>query len=631
MRLNPEQQLAVDHLHGPCIVTAIPGSGKTRVLTSRVIRLINKHNIAPKNILCLTFTNKATNEMKERISGALGIDISRQIWVSTFHHLCLAMLRKYGSEVGLAPGFSIYDDKDQAELLQKIVRMRECEGVNSKVLSYMARVVNDYREDLETFDFVVDSLPYDRVGVIKEYIDLLSEFNAVDFSGMLYKTYNLLQDNSKVVQLLQDRFKYILVDECQDTNKIQYEIVKKLAGHGNLFVVGDYNQSIFSFRSARPENLESIKQDFKDVREITLPRNYRSTTQILAVAEKLIHNNPGTKHVKLLSEKGSGNDVFIGVYANPKDEASSIIEHCVELHQTCGYNWRDIAVLYRTNPQSYLIEMACRNMDVPYKVYGGFSFFDRREVKTTLSYLSFLSNPNDTIAFARAISTPSRKVAKTTIGKLERLCQNKKVSMLQACSLIDQIPGVTSTAKQNIMEFVDVVRKHRNMQKDGAGIEEVAKSFLKKTGYYSFMESESNKDNTSKRRIDNIDQLLLTIADFDIQKPGATIADYLHNIQIRNNTSDNEENSVSLMTIHSAKGLEFPVIFLIGCEEKLMPHYLSSSDDDVAEERRLMYVAITRSQDRLFVSCCQKRPILYKDSFSEPSRFIHEMGYTVGC
>lgn len=633
MKLNPEQQSAVNHLYGPCIVTAVPGSGKTRVLTTRVINLIKTHNINPKNLLCLTFTNKAANEMKERVRDTLGVDVASSIWISTFHHLCLAILRKHCHAIGLEKGFSIYDDKDQKELIQKIVRMREVDNVSPKTISHMARVINDYRENLETFDYVYGQVSEDKAEVLKEYLSLSDEFNAVDFSGMLYKTWRILKENVDVAQTLKSRFQYIMVDEAQDTNKIQYEIVKKIAGHGNLFVVGDYCQSIFSWRGARPENLSEIKKDFENVQEITLPRNYRSTMQILAAAEKLIRHNPDAKHIELHSERGDGYDVEVDVYNTPNHEASFVAAKVLDLYENYGYKYRDIAVCYRTNPQSQLIELAFRKMGIPYKVHGGFSFFDRREVKTTLSYLGFLSNPNDTIAFARAIGEPSRKVAKTTIGKLERICQTKKVSMLKACEVIDELPGVTSVAKENLHIFAEITAKHRKMQENGMAPDAVADSFLKETGYYQHMVKESEKDDTSKRRVENVDQLILGIADFAAQKPGATISDYLHNVQIMTTETEDQEDNVSLMTIHSAKGLEFPVVFVIGCEDDLLPHKFSkaedsvnNSDDRVREERRLMYVAVTRAQSRLFVSHCKLRAPSRNSGVkpSSPSPFIFE-------
>lgn len=623
MSLNPEQQLAVDHVHGPCVVTACPGSGKTTVLTTRVISLIQKQNVDPKNILCLTFTNKAANEMKERISAALGKETAGRIWVSTFHFLCLSLLRKYGDQIGLDRSFSIYDDKDQKELLKKIARMQEVE-TNDKIIGYIAKCVNDARENLEEI-----ALEDDFASIAKEYLELINEFNAIDFSGMLFKTYELIKSSEKVIKFLQERFRFVLVDEGQDTNRIQYEVVKKISGHGNLFMVGDKQQAIFGFRGSKPENLYDIKKDFQGVREITLPRNYRSTSQILSAAQKLIRHNSDATNVELLSIRGNGKDVTVESPHTPKNEAQNIADYCSILRHG-GYKWNDMAVLYRVNPQSQEVEMALRTNDIPYRIRGGFSFFDRMEIKTTLAYLSFLANPSDSIAFERAITTPSRRVAKTTIGKLERLCQLKKISILSACDQIEMVSGVSSEAKYSLKKFADVTRSHLKMQEEEAAIGFISKSYLDETGFYDFMKKESEKDETFKKRIENIDQLLFQIVDFGEQKKNAKIADYLQSIQLMMTDDEAEGDSVTLMTVHSSKGLEFPAVFIIGCEEGYFPHRKAvQSFEEVEEERRLMYVGATRAKDILVLSHCLNRPV-NRSSYTLrpciPSRFLFEMG-----
>jgi len=605
--LNPEQQLAIDHLEGACIVTACPGSGKTRVITSRVINLIHNHNIAPKNILCLTFTNKAANEMKERVAAQLGNIIANQVWISTFHSICLAMLRKYGSEVGVNSGFSIYGDKDQKDLLQKVARMRGCEDINKSKISYMAKIVNNFREDIDNFDRCLDFLLPSHVEVLKEYLELLDDFNAVDFSGILYKTWQLLTNNQRVVDVMRNRFKYMMIDEGQDTNTIQYEIIKYIGGHGNIFIVGDYNQSIYGFRGAKPENLQLINKDFSNVKEIILPRNYRSSSQILSIAQKLIRNNSGASEVELHSEVGDGYDVVIDAFNRPIHESDVISRRIQLIQEDTGWRWRDFAILYRMSSQSQPIEASLRHRNIPYKVRGGFSFFDRKEVKTTLAYLSFLSNPNDTIAFARIISQPARKISKITVGKIERMCQSQKISILDACKKIDEIPQVTTIAKENLDSFITITVRHQQMERDGMNAAQISESYIKEVGYYQYIQNESEKDDISKRRIDNVDALLSGITDFSKQKADATIADYLHSIYSISTDNDSDDDSVILSTIHSVKGLEFPVVFIVGVEEGIIPHKLSRTKKDIEEERRLMYVAITRCSTRLFISHCRGR------------------------
>lgn len=636
--LNPEQTLAVDHVDGTCLVLACPGSGKTRALTSRVVSLIRNQKIEPKNILCLTFTNKAAREMKERIGAELGEEISSQVWISTFHFLCISILRKHASKVDLTSSFSIYDDQDQKELLNKIARMRECE-IKPQMIYHLCKVINDYREQLEPASYLEDSLyditnangddPRWKIKVAKEYLELIDEFNAVDFSGILYKTHKLLTEHNDVALQLVNRFKYIMVDEGQDTNKIQYEIVKKIAAHQNLFVVGDPNQSVYRFRGARPENLDLIKEHFSNVKEITLFRNYRSTAQILAVAERLIRNNPEGVNVNLTAHRGNGNQVELRRHSNPQYEAMEVANKLLNMKHS-GLPWKDAAVLYRTNSQSQFLEMELRKAQIPYKVYGGFSFFDRKEIKTSISYLEFLSNPNDTISFARAISDPARDVGKTTIGKIERLCQIHKTSILNACSMIEKIPKVSAASKESLANFVATTKKYQKQLADGVSCHEVAIGYLKDTGYYEHINSESKKDDTSKRRVDNVDQFLVGVADFSSQKPSATLAEYLHTIQLMNDMTEEEaDDSVSLMTIHAAKGLEFPVVFLVGCEEGLIPHKFSQGEKDIEEERRLLFVGVTRAQNHLFISHCRKRSNIYGKSgvvtSAKPSRFLSEM------
>lgn len=627
--LNPEQQSAVDHVAGPCLVTATPGSGKTRTLTQRAINLIKQHNVQPSNILCLTFTNKAANEMRERIAESLGEAVTSKVWISTFHHFCLGVLKKYTAEAGLSPGFSIYDDKDQKELIQKIVRMREYDDFTPKRVSFVARSINDFREKLHKLEDCLAGHDHQETEIIREYLQLLDEFNAVDFSGILYRAWQLVQGHTHIVDMLNSRFKYVMIDEGQDTNQIQYVLVKKICQHQNLFVVGDFAQAIFSFRGAQPENLNLLKKDFPNINEITLPRNYRSTKQILEIAERLIRFNKGMEHVTLISECGDGKSPRLIKCFDPTDEGNRVAQQMLQLKKS--YDWKDITVLYRTNPQSQALEMSLRKAHIPYKIHGGFSFFDRREIKTTLAYLAFLTNPSDTISFSRAISEPSRKVADTTIGKIERLCQLQKISILEACPLVENMPKVQAAAKENLRKFADITNKYRS--KVDTPIDEIAMNYLRETGYYDFMKKESETDDVAKKRIENIDQLLLNLSEFVKQKPTATLGDYLHNVELlTTDERDDSENHVTLMTIHSSKGLEFPVVFIVGCENNIIPHYMSLQEGNTEEERRLMYVGITRAKSELFMSYCQYRGSMsYSTSAKDKKRPVSPSMFLTEC
>lgn len=619
--LNTEQKLAADHFNGPCLVTAIPGSGKTSTLTTRVINLVKKYNVEPQNILCLTFTNKAANEMKERISANIG-DVSEKIWISTFHYLCLKTLRKYGDRVGLSSSFTIYDDKDQKLLIKKIARMQGIENITDPSVNYISKVINDFREELEDGSYFGELLSPEHSSIASEYLSILDEFNAIDFSGMLYKMWQVLQ-NQTVSDILSNRFKYVLVDEGQDTNKIQYEIVKKIAAHQNLFVVGDYCQSIFSFRSARPENLKLMMKDFTNVQNITLYKNYRSTSKILESAERLIKKNE--PNVTLKSERGDGYSVHIADYLDQNEESISIANRMLSFHNQ-GYKWKDMAILYRINSQSQALEMACRIHSIPYRVVGGFSFFNRKEIKDALSYLKFLCNPDDTISFARAISEPARKISDITIGKIERVCQKNKISIIDACDRIDQIPGISSSAKNNLRQFIEVTQQYK--KKIGSvKMSEIANGYLLDTGYFGHIENLSKEDSSSKRRIDNLNQLIVSISDYEQKNSKSKISDYLQSVQILSEqiNEEDDDDAVSLMTMHSSKGLEFPVVHIISCNEKIIPYYLSVSESEIEEERRLMYVGMTRAMDRLHISYCKSKKSKFGFQKTGPSIFLSEL------
>lgn len=628
VRLNPEQQEAVEHLNGPCIVTAVPGSGKTRTLTARVVRLIQR-GISPKNLLCLTFTNKAANEMRERVAQQIG-EMSSSIWIGTFHGLFLAILRKFGSEVGLTEGFSVYDDHAQETLIEKIARMQEYR-TDGRAVRYLAKIANDYRENIENFEDVAQSLNDSEKAIVREYIETLDEFNAVDFSGILYKTYLLLKKSPSTAEYLSNKFKYVLGDEWQDTNTIQYEISKIIASHGNLFVVADRNQSIFSWRGAKPGNLDTMKADFPNLREIVLPRNYRSTRQILQRAERLIRHNSDAADVQLISEVGDGPDVLLVPFSNAEAEARGVAETIFGMRRR-GHKWNDFAVLYRINSQSKLPEIELRQNGIPYRVMGGFSFFDRKEIKTALSYLSFLANPRDTIAFARAIATPRRHLGPTTVGKLERLCQQHGQSMLEVCQR-DDLDFLGPLGGKNLHSFISLIEKYREAEANGTmTLSQIANGILRDSGYYDFISEESKADKDWQKRIDNLNELIVGMSEFESRRSKSKVSDYLQSIElITSDSSDDEQDAVTLLTMHSAKGLEFPVVFIIGVEHEIIPHKAAILERGEEEERRLMYVACTRAKRQLVLSYARfrsryDRSGIHKNIPSYPSQFLNEMG-----
>ena len=634
--LNPEQQVAADHVTGPCVVTAVPGSGKTMTLTARVVNLITNHNVAPKNILCLTFTNKAAGEMRERSAKAIG-QLSSEIWFSTFHSLCLAVLRKYGDKVGLSAGFSVYSEKEQRELMEKIARMHELHCKPNETYE-MCRAVNDFREEIDDFEHAVREFDSTKRAIMAEYLTSLDDFNAVDFSGILYKTWKLFEKRPDAAENLHKRFKFVMIDETQDTNTIQYEIVRKIVDpgktrKGNVFIVGDLNQSIFTWRGAKPENIMRIVDDFDDVKQVVLPRNYRSTPQILAAAEMLIRNNDDARDVNLIATRKDGSDVSVYQHPMPEEEARRVVMSIMEMRHR-GYKYKDFAVLYRTNELSKIPEMWLRRYEIPYRIVGGFSFFDRREIKLALSYMSFMTNPMDTVSFSKIIECPRRGIGKTMVGRLERLCQQEKINMLEACRRIGEIKGATVVIQHAAAKFVGAFDKWRTEELRGLGAAKVAGGLLRDTGYLEFVEKDMPKDvNDGSKRMSNVDELLLGISEFEQSHGNAKVLDYLHTVQLMSSVDEaKEDDAVTLLTMHSAKGLEYPVVHIVGCEEKIIPHSMAVNEDRLDEERRLMYVAMTRAKDHLFINYCSGRKKFDKSRMQHymvkcrPSPFLFEIG-----
>jgi len=620
MKLNPEQTLAVSHHQGPCIVTAVPGSGKTRVLTERVIDLVNKRKVEPRNILCLTFTNKAANEMKERIAASLG-EVAGKVWVSTFHRLCLAILRKHGSLIDLPSNFSVYSQKEQDELMTKLARIHEYDSISRFAIQRLTKAVNDFREDIVDFEQHLQELNHVEASIVEDYQETLDKLNAVDFSGMLYKAWLILKENPAVGESMGKRFQYVMVDEFQDTNHVQYDIVRKIALHGNIFVVGDFQQSIYGWRGAKPENLQNFKEDYEKASTITLPRNYRSTTPILQGAQNLIRNNDDAQDVELHSDRGSGPDIKVDSFFNPEQEAATVAQRIQILRNNAGYDWKDFAVLYRANSLSRSPEISLRSRGIPYRILGGFSFFDRTEIKTALSYLSFLANPHDSINFARAIQNPKRGIGNDTIGKLEKVCEKTKEPIVTALGS-PMLPKISSKAKANLGQFLEMIEKYKDMQGD-VPLSELAEGLMKDSGYYDQVKAMDKNEESDKSRLENLDEFIAGIAEFESRRSDPTVADYLQSIQLLTNDDredvDNED-SVKLLTMHSAKGLEWPCVNIIGVERGYLPH-AKAEDRGIAEERRLLYVAMTRARDVLFMSHCvsrRRRP-------TGPSEFLDEI------
>ncbi|MHA2279377.1 MAG: ATP-dependent helicase [Promethearchaeota archaeon] len=598
--------MAVSHHDGPCIVTAVPGSGKTRVLTSRAIALVKERDILPRNILCLTFTNKAANEMKERVAASLGSSAG-QIWISTFHRLCLAILRKHGSLIDLPSNFSVYAAKEQDELMTKLARMHEYDPISKYSIQKLTKAINDFREDIVDFEQHLQELNPLEVAIVKDYQETLDELNAVDFSGMLYKAWLILKENPAVCKAMANRFKFVLVDEFQDTNHVQYDILQRIAIHQNLFVVGDFQQCIYEWRGAKPENLKKFTKDFPSSSHIILPRNYRSTTPILRAAQNLIRNNYDARDVELHSDRGQGPNVRVSPFVDAEQEATIIAHNIQDLRHSHGYQWKDFAILYRANSLSRSPEMALRNRSMPYCIVGGFSFFDRMEIKTALSYLSLLVNPYDSINFARAVMNPKRGIGNDTIGKLEKLAETGSDPILNVCRTA-KIPGMSSRAKTNLSKFVDLVDWYKSRE-GKIPLSTIAENLLKESGFYDQVKAIDKSEDNEKTRSENLDELIAGIAEFEERRSQPSVANYLQSIQLLTNDlqEEDEEDAIKLLTMHSAKGLEWPCVYVIGVERGRVPHAKAEAEGSTNEERRLLYVAMTRAKDYLHLTYCQTR------------------------
>ena len=625
MKLNPEQQIAVDHFNGPMLVTAVPGSGKSRALTERIIRLINR-GVEPSNILSITFTNKASNEVRDRVLKRTG-DKASKVWISTFHSLCVGLLRKRGSKVGVDPNFTIYADKEKFDLIRQAGRMCNCplSGSKDPDIYKVSRLLEHIREDLVSIeDYALENNTGDHIiSISKMYLTLLDEHQAVDFSGLLHKTYLVLKNNPDLVKRVSGNFKYILMDEAQDTNTVQLEILKFLGCHGNVFAVGDEAQSIYKFRCACPENMIKFKKHFKGCKEVNLPRNYRSTAKILEAAESVIKNNSTSKDTVLIAERGDGNPVVVKDHIDQDNEswwiANKIQEFIAE-----GISCSEIAILYRINSLSRTLEEKLRSYNIPYKISGGFSFYDRAEIKTAVDgYFSFFANPNNALAFERAITNPSRQVGEGLIGKIENIKRDQGISITEACKQVDTLPRTSAAAKKGIKEFMEI---YRDCWESKGTVSEIAEALLKNSGYYKYLENQSFTDRDSEKRLSNIDELLLSVKEYEKDNPGKKLFDYLDSVKLMSSDdSAKDEDTVSLSTMHAAKGLEFKVVFLAGIEDDIIPHLRAVTQEEREEERRLFYVAMTRAKDSLFISFCRNRRTYKYTKPKFPSQFIDEM------
>ena len=627
-KLNERQKEAVLATEGPVLVLAGAGSGKTTVLVNRIAYMISEKHIRPWNILAITFTNKAAREMKDRIERLLG-DTAKDMWIGTFHSVCVRILRSCIDLLGYSRDFVIYDTADTKTVMKECLRELDIDEKSfpvRNVLSIISNAKNDLM-DAATFENVYKS-DY-RMSIIAKiyyrYQTKLRKNNAVDFDDIILNTVKILSENPDVLSKYQDKFQYILVDEYQDTNNSQYLLINLLAqANRNLCVVGDDDQSIYKFRGANIGNLLNFEDDYSDVQKITLDQNYRSTQNILDAANSVISNNKGRMGKSLWTSNGDGNKVFVYTGTNEYDEARYIARQ-IKKHFDEQGSFSDCAILYRTNAQSRVIEEMLMRESVPYKVLSGLRFYDRKEIKDIIAYLRVVYNPNDDVSLARIINEPKRKIGNATLEKARNIAREKETSLYDVISHADDYPEF-KTAIKKLLGFSEIIQSLIKL-KDTVTIEDLTGRILNDTGYMPALIMEDTTE--SKTRIENLGEFISVITEFEKnEETGNTLGEFLENISLVSDIDgyDENEDSAVLMTIHSAKGLEFPIVFLSGLEEGLFPGMRSmESDDDIEEERRLCYVAITRAKEQLYITKTISRTIHGKTMPTTASRFFKEI------
>ena len=625
--LNDKQYEAVVNTEGPCLVIAGAGSGKTKVLTHKIAYLIGEKQVLPWNILAITFTNKAANEMKERISNLVG-DAAKDIWMGTFHSICVRILRRFIDRIGFESSFIIFDSSDQRTLVKTCIKSI---GLDDKMFtdrSVLSEISNAKNEMLEPEQYAVKAkgdFRKEKIALVYEmYQKRLKENNAIDFDDIINYTIKILMDNPDVLEYYSDKFKYVLVDEYQDTNKSQFTLVTLLASkNGNITVVGDNDQGIYSFRGADISNILNFERDFPGTKIIKLEQNYRCTGNILKAANSVIKNNEVKYKKQLWTENDVGNLPKVYSAKNEYDEGTYIATQIEHLRREEKYNYSDFAILYRMNTQSRAIEEILRREGIPYKIIGGLKFYERKEIKDVISYLRLIQNPSDNISLKRVINEPKRGIGKTSLDNIEKLAEDTGISMYEIIKNADQY-GLNRVFL-NSREFVNVIEELRN-KKDDIKISELIKETLNKSGYTKALEEENTIE--AENRIENLDEFLTVAIEFEDESAENKLSDFLEGITLSSDIDNMEEtdDSVTLMTLHSAKGLEFPVVFLVGMEEGIFPGYKSISEPkELEEERRLCYVGITRAKKNLFLTCSKQRTIFGSTSCNPISRFLKEI------
>lgn len=628
-RLNEPQLQAVLYGDGPMLIVAGAGSGKTAVLTSRIAHLICERNVSAFAILAISFTNKAASEVKERVAALVG-PVANRMWIGTFHSACVRVLRSHIGKLGYRSAFTIYDQSDSERLIGIIMKDGGFDLKKVKPSSVL-HVIGRAKDELigpESYETrAAHWMERQVASIYKVYQKRLAEASAVDFDDIICLTVQILNQFPEVLEHYRQAFQHILVDEFQDTNGAQFELVRLLAAPGgNITVVGDMDQSVYGFRGANYRNLARFEEAFSGTKVVTLEQNYRSTQRILSAANALIEHNRARKPKNLWTKAGDGDLIVVHHAGNEHDEAAFIASEIERLRETEGHRYRDVAVFYRTNAQSRVVEEIFGRFAIPYRILGGLRFYDRKEVKDLLAYLKVVVNPADTVSLRRILNTPRRGIGDRTVAELAGHAAVSGMSMFEAIEGAKHIPTFSKRVLGGLQSFCSLIRELQTYQQGGAGVRELVELTWERSGYMAELESERSIEGLG--RIENLKELAGVAAEFELRVPEGTLDDFLSQTSLvsEQDAYDEEESTVTLMTLHNAKGLEFPVVFIAGLEEGVFPHMRSLTEpDELEEERRLAYVGITRAEKNLYLTYAWSRSLWGGVNYNPPSRFLKEI------
>lgn len=631
-KLNEQQKEGVFTTEGAVLILAGAGSGKTGVLTHRIAHLIDDLGVNSYNILAITFTNKAAKEMKERVDRLVGMGAD-SAWIMTFHAACVRILRRYICRIGYDNNFTIYDTDDQKSVIKDILKRKNLDPKQYKDRTILS-VISNAKDNLISPDDMYQSSggnynTMKTAEIYREYQEQLKKNNAVDFDDIIGLTVKLFNEDKEVLRYYQERFRYIMVDEYQDTNRAQFNLIRLLAGgYGNLCVVGDDDQSIYKFRGADINNILDFEKYFNDAKIIKLEQNYRSTQKILDVANEVIKNNAGRKDKRLWTSVKDGTKVIFNIYENGYEEARGIAEDIAHRHLHDRKDYSDFAILYRTNAQSRSLEEKLIEKNIPYRIYGGINFYARREIKDILAYLKTIDNARDDLAVKRILNVPKRGIGATSVAKVDDYAYENDITFYVALRQAKEVPGL-QRAVSKVEGFVTQIEILKS-KSQYIGVGKLIEEIIETVGYSDYIDAESESDEQATERRQNIDELISKAVQYEETVDEPSLSGFLEEVALVADIDNLDENNdmVSLMTIHSAKGLEFPIVYLAGMEDGLFPSYMSIStgdESDIEEERRLCYVGITRAKETLIMSAARMRTVRGETQMNRTSRFVREI------